>query len=191
MEPPEELELARQARSGRRDAFEALVRSHHVRVLRLCLSLLSDRSKAEDAAQEIFIKAYKSLDRFQGASSFSTWLHRIAVNHCLDVLKKDSRRKTVSLEELIEREGDTIQRLLRPPADLTASLEAADLAGRILSLLPSDYRLLLILRETQGLSYQELAETLDCSVDAVKGRLRRAREGLVEKLRHFPGSGDV
>lgn len=190
MAPEEDRELVRRARSGRREAFEELVRRHHLAVLRLCVSLLRDRDKGEDAAQETFLKAYKSLDRFQGDAAFSTWLYRIATNHCLDVLRKESRRRTESWEELYEKEGEALHRLLASPA-ASDPLEAADLGERVLAQLPEDYRLVLTLREAQGLSYQEISEVMSCSLDSVKARLRRAREALQEKLRHFSGPGDV
>lgn len=190
MAPEEEEELVRGARAGRREDFEALVRRHHVQVLRLCISLLAVREKGEDAAQEVFLKAYRSLDRFQGDASFSTWLYRIATNHCLDILRKEARRRTESWEELVERDGEALHRLLASPAPSDA-LEASDLAARVLSHLPEDYRLILTLREAEGLSYQEIAEVLSCSLDSVKARLRRAREALQERLRHFSGPGGV
>jgi len=187
VEDREDLELVRQARSGLREAYEALVRRHHARVLQLCLCLLSDRSRAEDAAQEVFLKAYRSLEGFEGACSLSTWLHRVATNHCLDVLRKEARRRTESLDELVEREGERLQRALGSSSDPSRPLEAADLASRILSCLPEEQRAALVLRETQGLSYREIAQALECSVDSVKARLRRARAILQEKLRHFSG----
>ena len=176
----EDSEWVRRARGGDRDAFAALVRGHHARILRLCLSMLRDPADAEDAAQEVFLKAYKSLDRFAGDCAFSTWLHRIAANQCLDLLRKASRRRTESLDA----EED-------PSPEPGASLEAADLAARALAGLPEDYRLILVLRETQGLSYLELAETLECSLDSVKARLRRARAALKDAARHFHGRENV
>ena len=150
----------------------------------LCLSLISNSTQAEDAAQEIFIKAYQSLSRFRGDSSFSTWLYRIAANHCRDLLRKKTREHSESWNDLMERYGESLEKMLvgsNPPF----SRDDADLAHRILSLLSPEYRLILSLREGQGLSYQEIAQTLECTLDAVKARLRRARCELQEKLRHF------
>ena len=190
MAKDEDSESVRRARSGDRDAFASLVRGHHVRVLRLCLSMLRDACDAEDAAQEVFLKAYKSLDQFAGACAFSTWLHRIAANHCLDLLRRASRRRTESLDASERKEGAE-SAAADPSPEPGASLEAADLAARALAGLPEDYRLILVLRETQGLSYMELAEALECSLDSVKARLRRAREALQEAARHFQGLGNV
>ncbi len=153
--------------------------------------MLGNRTAADDAAQEAFLKAYKSLNTFQEASSFSTWLHRIASNCCLDLLRRRTREKTDSLEALVASQGDGIHSLVRSLENEESSWESADLIQRVLGQLPDDYRLILTLRETQGLSYQEIAETLDCSLDAVKSRLRRARSECEEILRHLSEVGCV
>lgn len=174
-----------QTLSGDREAFAELVRRHQLHMLHLCRSLLGHPAEAEDAAQEIFLKAYASLQQFRADASFSTWLYRIASNYCLDQLRQKARRRTESLDAILERDGEKIPLLLNaPPANL-ASPENWELAEHLLSSLPADYRLVLTLREAQGMRYQEIAETLDISIDSVKARLRRAREQLSQKLRHF------
>ena len=167
------------------------MRSTQTKVLGLCTSLLGDAHQAEDAAQEIFIKAYQSLRSFQGNSKFSTWLYRIAVNHCKDLLRKRSRQRTESLEALIEKSGDQVQNLWEPSFDPRNTKEASDIVEKLLAMLSPDERLILTLREVQSLSYQEISETLGCSLDAVKSRLRRARETLEQKTRHFSMSKNV
>ncbi len=184
-------ELVSQILSGDQDAYAEILRHHHAWVIGLCRSTLGDETLAEDAAQEIFLKAYRSLARFKKNSSFSTWLYRIASNHCLDLLRRRTRQKTQSLDELMEREEDSFHRLLTSPPDQARSEEAADLVRKTLDCLSPDYRLILTLRETQGLSYQELTETLNCSLDAVKARLQRARADFKETLRHFSGRVSV
>lgn len=165
------------------------MRSYQGKVLGLCTSLLNNASEAEDAAQEIFVKAYQALGSFHGDSKFSTWLYRIAANHCKDLLRKRSRQKTESLDALIERSGDEVQNLWEPSFDPRNSAGAAELVKKLLDSLSPDEMLILTLREVQGLSYQEISETLKCSLDAVKSRLRRARETLQEKSRHFLQAG--
>jgi RNA polymerase sigma-70 factor (ECF subfamily) len=187
MTDPELLNLVA---SGDDSAYAELVRRHHAKVFGLCVSMVGNHSLAEDAAQEIFLKAYQSLDKFLGASSFSTWLYRVGTNHCLDILRKGSRLRSESLDALLEAEGDRIQRLITEP-DSERRLEEADLIERVLKTLPADYRLILTLREVQGLSYTEIMETMECSMDSVKGRLRRARETFEESLRHIIGSRNV
>jgi len=167
------------------------VRTYQARVLRLCTSLLTDPASAEDAAQDIFLKAYQSLGAFRGAAAFSTWLYRIAANHCKDLLRKRAREHTESWDALVEEQGEQLEALLRSARDPKAAIADSELADRVLSHLSPGERLLLTLREVQGLSYLELAQTLGCSLDAVKARLRRARQGLQDTLRHFSGSGDV
>ena len=156
-----------------------------------CFSMLSNHTDAEEAAQDIFVKVYTSLNKFKGDSSFSTWLYRITANHCLDVLRKRNRRKNVSLESLVEQEGSQIQKLFATPSVADTHLENRQLADKILSTLTEDQRQILTLREAEGLEYQEIADVLNCSLDAVKGRLARARKQLQENLRHIQKSWDV
>lgn len=181
----DDSELIRRVRDGQRDAYADLVRRYQDKVLRLCLSALANADDAEDAAQEIFLKAYRSLPQFRGASSFSTWLYRIAANHCRDLLRSRARQPAQSWEALVEQEGERIERLLSTPTDAGRGAEAADLVRRVLAHLSPDHRMILVLREIEGLSYDELARTLDCSLDAVRGRLSRAREEFEKKVRHF------
>ncbi|MFA5139408.1 MAG: RNA polymerase sigma factor [Elusimicrobiota bacterium] len=167
--------LVDQVLSGETDAFAGLVRRHHARIMGLCVSMLGDRTRAEDASQEVFLKAFKSLEDFRGASSFGTWLHRIAVNRCLDLMRRQKRQTAEPLDAIPEREA--------PQGD--GSLEDADLVRRLLDSLSPDYRAILTLRELQGLGYKEIMEVLGISMDAVKARLRRARQSLLESARHI------
>ena len=187
----QEQELIQKIRSGDVNAYSEIVRAYQAKVLGLCTSLLSDAAQAEDAAQEIFIKTYQSLNSFRGDSTFSTWIYRISANHCKDLLRKRSRQKTESLDALMEGSDDGVSRLFEPSFDPRPSAEAAELVNKFLSALSPDERLILTLREGQGLSYQEIAETLRCSIDAVKARLRRARQAVTENVRHFSGRQNV
>ncbi|HJT24707.1 MAG TPA: RNA polymerase sigma factor [bacterium] len=184
-------ELVEQIKSGQKELYADLVREYHKKVMGYCLSMLQNHTEAEEAAQDIFVKAYRNLPKFKGNSAFSTWLYRITTNHCLDVLRKRNRRKTYSLDALVEEEGDSVHRLFASDPVAASQMENRDLAGKILSTLPEDYRMILTLREADGLEYQEIAQTLDCSLDAVKGRLSRARRQLQENLRHFLREKDV
>ena len=179
----EDAELVERARSGEREAYAELVRRHQDRVRRFCLSMLGRLSAADDAAQDVFVKAFERLPAFRGDSAFSTWIHRIAANHCLDLLRGEARRKTDSWDAMLEADGGRIEALFSETP--RHKLEDADLIGRVLAQLPPRYRAVLTLREVQGLNYQEIAKTLDCSVDSVKAGLRRARLALRKKARHF------
>lgn len=160
-------------------------------MVRLCTFLLSNSADGEDAAQEIFLKAYRSLHQFRGEAAFSTWLHRITVNHCTDLMRARSRRDIESWEELAQREGDKLNQLLSEPSNPHQRLEASDLIERVLSHMPLKYKTVLVLREVQGLDYREIAGVLGCSVESVRAQLRRARENFKEKMRHFLGNDDV
>ena len=184
-------QIVQLVQSGHQEAFADLIRQYHKKVMGYCLSMLSNHTDAEEAAQDIFVKAFRSLDRFKGNSSFSTWLYRITANHCLDILRKRNRRKTVSLEALLDQEGDHIQRLFSTGPTAAFRMEDRQLVEQILSTLSGDYRTILTLREVDGLEYQEIAGILGCSLDAVKGRLARARRALQANLQHFSGENDV
>ncbi len=184
-------EIIKQIKAGHTEAYGDFIREYHKKVLGYCLSMLSNRTDAEEAVQDIFVKAYNSLDRFKGNSAFSTWLYRITANHCLDILRKKNRRKTVSLDALIEDEGSRIEGLFASNRAESSALENRDLADKILATLPADYRTILTLREANGLEYQEISAILGCSLDAVKGRLARARKLLQGNLRHFLEPGSV
>ncbi|MDE2314711.1 MAG: sigma-70 family RNA polymerase sigma factor, partial [Elusimicrobia bacterium] len=174
-------EIVARVRSGDSQAYAELVKSHYPRVRGLCLSLLSNSSESEDAAQEIFLKAYRFLPQFKSDASFSTWIYRIASNHCLDVLRRQARHRTESLDAPISEENDSVPARLRPDVsepDSSAAFENKDLVRRVLERLSPDHRVVLVLKETQGLSYLEMAEALECTVDAIKGRLKRARAEL-------------
>src|SRR5262249_26979807 len=127
-----DLEVIKRIQNGDADAYADLIRKNHAKIMGLCLSMLGNPTSAEDAAQEIFIKAYRSLDKFQANSAFSTWLYRIAANHCLDLLRQKTREKTDSLEALLDAEGDHAQRLFAVQKAADPSPEDLDLIKRLL-----------------------------------------------------------
>jgi RNA polymerase sigma-70 factor (ECF subfamily) len=176
---------------GDRDAYAGIVSRYRDRMYGYCLAMLADHGKAEEAAQEVFIKAYQALGRFRGDASFFTWLYRIAINHCKDVLRKTSRTKTESWEALLEREGEKMEALFATTQLSGGAAEQMELVSKILACLPERSRALLLLREAQGLSYEELAGTLKCSVDSVKSRLKRTRQEIEKKLRHLLKNSNV
>lgn len=189
METDEQL-IAR-VLDGQQAAFADLVRRHHAKVHALCASMLHDRAAADDAAQEVFLKAYDHLADFRGDARFSTWLYRVATNKCLDARRAESRRRSESLEALTEGEDEKLRWLLADPRDRLHFIEEADLVKKVLDRLPEDHRLILTLREMQGLDYKEIAETMECTVDAVKARLQRARRDFRDTLRHICPSDGV
>ncbi|MBE6996601.1 MAG: sigma-70 family RNA polymerase sigma factor [Ruminococcaceae bacterium] len=179
----EELSLLRRAQSGDSAAFEAIVRAHEATVYRLALRQLGSREDAEDAAQEVFLKAYTGLQSFRGDSKLSVWLYRITSNVCIDLLRR--RRETVSLS--VETEDGGSEELEVPDArfDPAALAERRDLRERIgaaLSALPPEAREILLLRELGGESYEEIAQTLQLDIGTVKSRIFRARKKLCALL---------
>jgi RNA polymerase sigma-70 factor (ECF subfamily) len=181
----QDLEIIHRVRQGHRDAFADLVRKYQTRVRGYCRSVLRDAVEAEDAAQEVFLKAYQGLAQFRQQASFSSWLYRITMNQCRDMLRKRSRRPVESLDALLEEAGSAAEALLATPEDAPVSPERVELAGKLLRTLSEEHQSILVLREVQGLSYDELSDVLECSIDAVKGRLKRARQELAKRLRHF------
>jgi RNA polymerase sigma-70 factor, ECF subfamily len=177
---------------GDHEAYAELVRRYHSRILTLCYSLLLNAAEAEDAAQEVFVKAFASLPRYRQTATFLTWLSRVASNHCLDVLRKRKRQKTDSLDGMLERSNETgapIPEMAAPKDLSTEKTENTAMALKVMAQLTPEQRQILTLREVDALSYEEIAAVLQCSVEAVRARLRRARLELQSKARHFIEAG--
>lgn len=188
MTTSDDFEVVRTVLSGDREAYATLVRAYQGRVIRICQILLSNPVEAEDAAQDVFVKVYQSLSDFRGRSSFSTWVYRISHNHCMDLLRKKSRQKTDSWDDLLEKNQEKASELMFDKRESGVTDEDRELLKEVLSSLRPEYKEILVLREVMGFSYEEITSILRCSLDAVKARLRRAREELREKSRHFLGA---
>ena len=168
--------------AGDREQYAELVRRHQAHVLSLCRGLLLNPTLAEDAAQDIFVKVFKILEQFKNRSLFSTWLFRIATNHCLDVKRNLRRLPTESLENLSPLNKISVQ---NTSPGIEKRFEMRDFAAYLLKDLSEAEHATLVLKEGEGLSYEEISGVLDISIDAVKSRLKRAREKIEEKARHF------
>jgi RNA polymerase sigma-70 factor (ECF subfamily) len=178
------LAVAR-ARDGDHAAFRVLVERYQGRAFGLALRVLRDEEQARDVVQDAFLKAYGALDRFEGRSSFYTWLHRIVMNLCLDRKRRERSSRRVEWTEEVERELEADPEAPGAPEPALA-LERAELRGQLaaaIASLPEDARRTLELREVDGLSYQEIAEALGVPKGTVMSRLhyarRRVREALV------------
>lgn len=180
----EDIQIVAQVLEGNTEAFSALVQRHRERVYHTAYSLVGDLDEADDLAQEAFLKAFRALRRFRGQSLFSTWLHRIAVNCCLDHLKSKHRRSFVSLEDYREDWDAPLVWVGRSEkSDVRVERrELQELLERALGDLSEGYRVTFVLRELEGLTYEEIAELLGCSIGTVKSRLFRGRAKLREIL---------
>ena len=174
-------ELVEQAKRGDQGAFEQLVLDNQNKVYTLALRLVNDRTAAEDLAQEAFVRAWQGLVSFQGGSSFSTWVYRLATNLCIDYLRRQRRRErvepVVSLDDADSGWAEPADRDSDPQLVLERSERGRALA-RGLAKLPDWQRQVLVLRELSGLSYQEIGEALDIDLGTVKSRIARARLNL-------------
>jgi len=177
----EEERLVEQALSGDGRAFEMLMEKHERKMYAVALRMCANREDAQDCLQDAMLRIYKALPSFKGQSSFSTWAYRITMNTCLDDLRRKKVRQASSVDQLIELgwsptdENDTPERHA-DNAELRRSL------SRAIQSLPEEMRAAIVLRDVQGFSYDEIAETLNTNVGTVKSRISRGREKLREIL---------
>ena len=188
-EPHPDVALVERVRSGDISAYDELVRKYDRQIFRIAQHITQNREDAEDVMQDAFLKAYEKLDQFQGNSKFYTWLVRIAVNESLMRLRKRRTGKMVSIDEDIDTEEGSVPRDLAdwapdPEQNYTQS-ELAEILRKTIQGLPPGFRVVFVLRDVDGLSTEETAETLGLSVPAVKSRLLRARLQLRERLSRY------
>ncbi len=177
----QEAQIVRKVLQGDVNAFETLVLEYEKSVYSITLRMTGNNEDAADMTQETFIKAFNSLQSFRGDSKFSVWLYRIATNVCLDFLRSRNRKPTVSLS-VEDDEGEEVQLDIadesQSPEQLLERGLTRDAVRRGLEALSPDYRQILLLREIQGLSYEEISQVLDLEVGTVKSRIFRARKRL-------------
>ena len=185
----DEMSLVRAAKGGDVSAFEQLVKRYDRNIFRIAQHITQNREDAEDVVQDAFLKAYENLEQFQGNSKFYTWLVRIAVNESLMKLRRRRSDRTVSLDEDIETEEDTMPREVADwspnPEQLYKQGELKEILRKTIQGLPASFRTVFVLRDVEGLSTEEAAEALDLSIPAVKSRLLRARLQLRERLNKY------
>lgn len=189
-----DLNLVKRAQNGDRDAFRVLMDRYQRRVFSHCYGMVRNQDDAMDMVQETFVKVYKSLERFQHNSSFYTWVYRIATNVCIDFLRKAGRAKTVDYDDAIGRSEDTDDpgnllpsRLGLNPARVHARRELLEKIEDAIAQLSDKHRQVILLREVQGLSYQEIADVAEVSIGTVMSRLHHARKNLQDALREYVG----
>lgn len=172
--------LADAAAHGDTAAFDRLVAEHHERVLNVAYRMVSRREDAEDICQEVFVKAFKALPRLRDRSQFGSWILRITSNCARDTLRRRRRRRDdVDIEDVGPVAADDDH------ARDTERGDTSRLVQRLLMGLPERHRIVLVLRDIEGLSYEEMAQTLSCTVSSVKNRLHRARKLFRERLEPF------
>lgn len=180
-----ERELVSRARAGDTAAFEQLMLDNQDRVYTLCLRMTGNREDALDLAQETFLNAWRGLSSFQGNSSFSTWVYRLASNACIDFLRKRKRRQQGESPHSLDDEEAPLPEPADPRGSPEEELERRELRRAVergLQALPDHHRQVLIMRELSGMSYQEIGAVLDLDLGTVKSRIARARLALKKFL---------
>ena len=179
------------ARSGEESAFAELLRRYRVPVFNLCLRMLKNRDDAEDVAQDVFIKVFAMLDRYDERYAFRSWIFKIAANQSIDFIRKH-RIKLLSLDEPVHYGGEEIERQFpdeRPtPADDLEQKQLGTLLREITDELPPHYRSMIVLRHQEQLSYEEIASIMDLPLGTVKARIHRARAMMKDKLQRRRGA---
>ncbi len=181
----EDKDLVHRASAGDTEAFSELVNRYQNRVFHLAFSFTRDRAAADDLAQEIFLKAYLALPGFRWKAEFSTWLYRLAVNHIKDYLRK-MRRKALREAPLEEAQGHILLDDKDDKQEEEAVMEKRkQLLAKVMATMPEKYRIVLTLRDVEGLAYEEIASLLGTSLGTVDSRLHRARKLLREKMEPY------
>lgn len=176
----EEARVIRAVLDGDTDRFEELMHEHEKGIYNLCLRMLGDEQDAMDAAQEAFFKAFRSLSGFRGDSRFSTWLYRLAGNVCLDMLRKRPAVPTLSMDD---DEAPLFLADSSPsPHEVVERWEIRRTVSAALAALPEDFRQAVVLRDVNGLSYEEIADITGLEIGTVKSRIFRARKKLAAAL---------
>jgi RNA polymerase sigma-70 factor (ECF subfamily) len=185
-------QLVERAQRGEKHAFELLVSKYQRKLARLLSRFIRDPTEVEDVTQEAFIKAYRALPNFRGDSAFYTWLYRIGINTAKNYLVAMGRRAPTSTEFDSEEaesfdDGDQL-RDLNTPENLLMSKQVAETVNQTLAELPDELRTAITLREIEGLSYEDIANIMNCPIGTVRSRIFRAREAIAEKLKPMIGT---
>jgi RNA polymerase sigma-70 factor (ECF subfamily) len=186
-------ELVLRVQRGDKSAYDFLVIKYQHRIIQLVNRYIKDPSEAQDVAQEAFIKAYRALADFRGEAAFFTWLYRIAINTAKNYLLSRSRRSAnyqVDIQDAEALENTPQLQGLETPERELLNQEIIDAINASIEELPEDMRTAIVLREFEGMSYEEIAEAMDCPVGTVRSRIFRAREAIDNKLNPLLEHGD-
>lgn len=185
-------QLVERARLGDKRAFELLVEKYQRRLLRLLSRMVRDPDEIEDIAQETFIKAYRALPNFRGDAAFYTWLYRIGVNTAKNYLATRKKAMPTISDQAMDDDDEPSERLVaqdnNTPESELLSKQVAMAVNQVVDALPEELRTAITLREMEGLSYEEIAESMGCPIGTVRSRIFRAREAIAAKLRPILGT---
>ena len=182
----DDWQLVQRVQGGDKTAFDVLVLKYQHKIVKLVMRYVQDPSESLDVSQEAFIKAYKALPNFRGESAFYTWLYRIAINTAKNYLVARKRRPLdydVDLQDPTQYEMQARLSDVATPEGHALGEEVREVVSEAVEKLPEDLRMAIVLREMEGMSYEEIAEAMDCPVGTVRSRIFRAREAIDSRLR--------
>ncbi|ANN80589.1 RNA polymerase sigma factor RpoE [Bordetella flabilis] len=187
-----DAELVARVQRGDKKAFDLLVLKYQRKIMRLLSRMIRDPAEVEDVAQEAFIKAYRALPQFRGDSAFYTWLYRIAINTARNWLASNGRRPSTP-NALENEDGETFNETdnlsdISTPESMVASREIAETVNAAIQGLPEELRMAIVLREIEGMSYEDIAQSMGCPIGTVRSRIFRAREAVAARLRPLLGN---
>ena len=182
-----DAELVARVQKGDKRAFDLLVIKYQRKIMRLLSRMIRDPAEIEDVAQEAFIKAYRALPQFRGDSAFYTWLYRIAVNTARNWQAAQARRPS-SPDTVQTEDGETFSQIdnlsdISTPESQLASRQIVETVNAAIQALPEELRTAIVLREIEGMSYEDIAQAMDCPIGTVRSRIFRAREAIAAQLR--------
>ena len=190
-----DAELVARVQRGDKQAFDLLVLKYQRKIMRLLSRMIRDPAEVEDVAQESFIKAYRALPQFRGESAFYTWLYRIAINTARNWLAQNKRRPSApsayeSEEGETFNETDNLTDSSNPESEM-ASRQIAETVNKAMNDLPEELRNAIVMREIDGMSYEDIAHSMNCPIGTVRSRIFRAREAIATRLKPLLGeTGD-
>jgi len=187
-----DAELVVRVQRGDKKAFDLLVLKYQRKIMRLLSRMIRDPHEVEDVAQEAFIKAYRALPQFRGDSAFYTWLYRIAINTARNWMAARGRRPSTP-NALETEDGETFNETDNltdnsTPESMVASREIAETVNAAIQALPEELRTAIVMREMEGMSYEDIAQSMDCPIGTVRSRIFRAREAIATRLRPLLGT---
>lgn len=183
----EDFALVLRVQAGDKQAFNLLVSKYHRRVGRLLARMLKNHEDIEEVVQESFIKAYRAIATFRGESAFYTWIYRIAINSAKNLLIQQGRRPS-TLNEVVEKEDETFENnhalsTIDTPESLIQTKQIGTAVNEAIEALPEDLRAAILMREIEGLSYEEIAQSMGCPIGTVRSRIFRAREAIAAHIK--------